>query len=143
MIARLVTGILAVTFLPLGLVFLGIGLFIDEIDSGTPAGLARVGAACAVAGILLSLVFVLLWRKEAKRRERRRAGLRASVEVLVADVRHGVQSNRKRGLRLAVRTPSGETVTGSFLALPETAPAVGDRIEILYDPAEPQNFEPA
>jgi hypothetical protein len=143
MIARLLSGILAVVFLPLGLAFLGVGLFVEDVDSGSPAGFARLGAACAVAGVGFALVFALLMRKEAKRRERRRAGLRASVEVLASEVRHGVQSNRKRGLRLTVRGPSGEPLSGQLLALPEAAPAAGDRIEILYDPAEPENFEPA
>ncbi len=138
MIARLLTGILAVVFLPLGLVFLVLGLLMGDGDDVQP-----VGAGCAIAGIAFALAFALLMRMEARRRERRRAGLRASVEVLAAKVNHGVQLNRKRGLSLTVRAPSGETLTGSFMALPETAPAVGDRIEILYDPAEPANFEPA
>src|SRR5689334_11585468 len=38
MVTRLVTGILAVTFLPLGVVFVLIGLLADDVDRGTPEG---------------------------------------------------------------------------------------------------------
>ena len=131
MVGRLLTGILAAVFLPLGIVFTVIGLVSD--DAFLPVGLplAAVGVGFAVA-------FVVLMR-QARRRKARRTQ-RVSAEVLDARVNHGVQLNAKRQLTLTVRFPAAGEVTGKFFWYPSIP--VGERIDVLYDPDEPANFEP-
>lgn len=143
MALRLTLGILAVTFLPLGLLFVVLGLVVEEPDRGEPEAFLYVGAGLAVAGLALTVAFIVLWRREAARRRRRRQGLRAKVEVVRADPNWSVRVNGRPALKLTVRHPdaSDGTVTGTFLARRDLTP--GDWIEIVYDPAEPSNFEPA
>jgi hypothetical protein len=106
--------------------------------SGIPRAL--IGGGCAAR-------FVVLWRRARERRRRRRAGLRASVEVVRSHINPSLRSGRRLGLDLTVRMPNAGTpdgnVTQTFLVDPNTAPAEGSRIEVLYDPADPANFEPA
>jgi hypothetical protein len=142
MVLRLVLGILAVTLLPLGVVFVVVGLLVDEPRSGEPESFVYVGAPLALAGLVLATAFAVLQRREIARRRRRRQGLRARAEVVTADVNWSVRVNGRPALRLTVRLPGAGTVSGTFLAGRED-PAPGDWIEVLYDPAEPSNFEPA
>jgi hypothetical protein len=141
MVARLTLGILSVVFLPLGVVFLVIGLVVDEPDSGDPAAFVYVGAGLGLVGLVCAVAFVVLWRKEAARRRRRRDGLRARVEVVRADVNWGVRVNGRPAVSLTVRGPGGD-VSGTFLAGPALDLTPGQSIDILYDPLEPSNFEP-
>jgi hypothetical protein len=141
-VLRIVSGILAVTLLPLAIVFVVIGLTADEIDRGEPQTFAYVGALLALAGLAFAIVFVVLQRREAARRRRRRSGLRTRAEVVRADLNHSVRVNGRPALRLTVRVPGAEPVEGTFLSDGRTDPAPGDWIEITYDPAEPSNFEP-
>lgn len=137
-LARLLTGILAAVFLPLGTAFLVVGSVSDEVRSGRPEDFLAVGAAAAGVGLAFLCAFVILTRRERARRARRTA--RASAEVLDARLNHGVQLNAKRQLRLSVRFAAAGDVSGSFFWLPSVP--IGDRIEVLYDPDEPANFEP-
>jgi hypothetical protein len=146
-VARLLLGILAVVFLPLGVVFVIVGLTVDEIRSGEPETFVYVGVPLLAVGLAFALTFTVLQRREHERRRRRRAGLQTTAEVLRADLNHNIRSGAKVGLRLTVRfasagTPDG-TVSRTLLAVPSSAPRAGDRIEIRYDPADPANFEPA
>jgi len=142
MIARLLTGILAVVFLPLGVVFTIVGATADQLDRGEPESMLAVGLAIGAVGLAFALAFALLQRRELVLRRRRRDGLRTSAEVVSAELKHNVRSGAKVGLRLTVRfTPAG-TVSRTLLALPTSAPAAGARIDVLYDPADPTNFEP-
>jgi hypothetical protein len=124
-LARLLTGILAVVFLPLGITF--------AIVSG-----AGVGAPFLAVGAAFAAVFLALLRKERGRRARRQ--LRATAEVVSSKINHGVQLNAKRQLVLTVRIPGAGEASGSFFWLPSNP--VGERIDVLYDPADPSNFEP-
>jgi len=142
MVWRLVTGILAGVFLPLGVVFLTIGLTADEIDRGTPEGMAYAGAGIAAAGVILAAAFLVLWRKEAARRRRRREGLRATAEIVEAKWMTNVRSGSTIGLRLTVRIPAAGTVTSTVLAPITPQWVAGAPIEVAYDPSDPSNFEP-
>jgi hypothetical protein len=143
MALRLTLGILALVFIPLGVVFTIVGLVVDEPDSGSPEAFIYVGAPLALVGIACGVVFLRLWRRERARRARRRAGLRATAEVVAAELNWAVRVNGRPALRLTVRF-AGSTVTGTFLA-PRTPQDLqpGAAIDVLYDPADPTNFEPA
>ncbi len=144
MVVRLVMGILALTFLPLGVVFVILGLVVDNPSRGEPGGLLYPGVGIGLAGIAVAIVFVVLWRREQERKRRRRAGLRASAEVVGVRLRPNVRSSGSIAMDLTVRDPTGTgTVAGTFMVIPTLAPAEGAQIEILYDPADPSNFEPA
>jgi hypothetical protein len=140
-VLRLTTGILAVTFLPLGLVFVVLGLVVDEPDRGEPETFIYVGAPLAVAGAVCAVIFTVLWRREAARRRRRRQGLRTSAEIVSAHVNWAVRVNGRPALRLTVRFAPAGTVSGTFVAANDSL-APGDRIEVMYDPLDPSNFEP-
>ncbi len=147
MVLRLVSGILALTFLPMGVVFTLIGLLADDVDKGEPIVFAYIGIPLALIGLGFAVIFVVLMRREVERRRRRRAGLRASVEVVRSHINPSVRSGRKLALELTVRMPNAGTPDGTvqqtFLVDPNHAPAEGSRIEVLYDPHDPANFEPA
>lgn len=146
MVLRLTLGILAVTLVPLGVVFIVLGLVLDDPHRSRPEAFVYVGAPLAVTGLLLTVAFVALWRREAARRRRRRQGLRTRAEVVRADVDRRVRVKDKPALRLTVRLPAASTsdgtVSGTFFAAARYDMTPGEWIEIVYDPAEPANFEP-
>jgi hypothetical protein len=142
MVARLVLGILAVTFLPLGLVFLLVGLLVDEPDSGSPIAFVVVGGALAAVGAVLAAGFVVLWRREAARRRRRQQGLLARATVVSADLNWSVRVNGRPALELTVDLPGAGRVSGQFVSRDARELSPGSEIDVLYDPAEPSNFEP-
>ena len=141
MVARLLTGILASVFLPLGAVFSLIGLLADDVDRGEPEGFLYAGVPLLALGIGLAVAFVVLTRRARARRARRT--LRATAEVVDAQLNTGVRSSGKFALRLTVRFDPAGTVTTQVMWDPLTSIRPGDRIEVLYDPAEPGSFEPA
>src|SRR5262245_47119226 len=103
MVLRLVFGILAVTFIPLGIVFTIIGLVADDVDKGSPKDFLYIGLPCAVVGLLFGAIAAVSWRKEVARRGRRRAGLRANAEVVDVRLRHNVRSGGRVAMDLTVR----------------------------------------
>jgi hypothetical protein len=141
-VLRLASGILALTFLPLGVIFTVIGLTVDEVDEGDPEVFAYIGIPILVVGLGFAGAFLVLWRKERARRARRRAGLRAPAEIVSADVNWKVRVNGRPALKLTVRF-GDTTASRTFLAGGDLSVRTGDTIEVLYDPAEPANFEPA
>lgn len=146
MVVRLLLFILAVTFLPIGIIFGVIGLVADDVDRGEPEAFVYLGAVFTAVGLALALVFGVLQRREVARRRRRRAGLRASAEVVSARLNYNVRSGPRVSLNLTVRFPTAGTPDGTastkLLVHPTSAPAEGEWIEILYDPTEPSNYEP-
>jgi hypothetical protein len=141
MIFRLLSGILTAVFVPLGVAFTLVGLLDHHPDRGSPEAFVYVGAAIAVAGFACLATFLVLWRREAARRRRRRQGLRAGVEVVSADLNWRVRVNGRPMLRLTVRLPGG-AVSGNFVLRHWPPPDPGTRIDVVYDPADPANFEP-
>ena len=126
MLPRLLAGILACVFLPLGITFAVLG-----------GDFSRVGGAFLGAGLGMLLLFVALQSRERARRARRTA--RTSAEVIESRINHGVQLNAKRQLTLTVRLGTG-THTGAFMWLPSTR--IGSHIDVEYDPEQPSNFAP-
>jgi hypothetical protein len=141
-VLRLVFGILALTFVPIGVIFTVIGLTVDEVDEGDPQAFVYIGIPILAVGLGFAGAFFVLWRKDRARRARRRAGLRARAEILSANVNRSVRVNGKPALKLTVRF-GDTTASGTFLAGGDYSLRTGDTIEVLYDPAEPTNFEPA
>jgi hypothetical protein len=142
MALRLVLGILAVVFVPLGLIFTVLGLTVDEVDRGSPEGFVYAGLPILAVGLVFAGAFLVLWRKERARRARRRAGLRTRAEIVSAELNWAVRVNGRPALKLTVHFAPAGTVSGTFLAGGEQSLRAGDAIEVLYDPAEPANFEP-
>jgi hypothetical protein len=142
MVARLVSGILAVVFLPLGVFFVLVGVLVDDIDEGDPIVFIYIGVPFALVGLACAIVFFRSWRRERGRRARRRAGLRTSAEVVSAQYQWNVRVNGRPALKLTVRI-GDSTVSGMFLARDLQPPTAGASVDVLYDPAEPSNFEPA
>ena len=141
MVQRLVSGILAAVFLPLGVIFSLIGLLADDVDRGEPEGFLYAGLPLALIGAGFAVAFAVLQRRERARRARRTT--RATAEVVEARINTGVRSSGKFGLRLTVRFEPAGTATASLMWDPMQPLRPGDRVEVLYDPADPANFEPA
>ena len=142
---RLLLGILTVVFLPLGLAFLCVGALVDQPSSGRPAQFLVVGAIAFAAGVLLALGYVLLSRSETAERRRRRAGLRAPATVVRLQWNPQVRSGARISVRLTVRFPAAPTPDGTATRVMLLAPGrlvEGEEIPVLYDPADPANFEP-
>ncbi len=146
MLFRLLSGILAATFLPLGVTFVVVGLVVDHPDRGRPMAFVYIGVPFALAGLGLAIAFVVLQYREVGRRRRRRQGLRAAAEVVRADINWHVRVNGRPMLRLSVRLPgaiSGDgIVSGTFAVGDGPMPTQGTRMDVLYDPSDPSNFEP-
>ncbi len=140
MLARMMLFIFAVTFLPMGIIFGAIGLLADDVDRGEPQAFAYLGAVFTALGLVLAIGFGVLQRREIARRRRRRAGLRTTAEIVSVRLNTNVHSGAKVSTNLTVLF-SGNTVSTKFLELPNTY-TEGSTIEVLYDPAEPANFEP-
>jgi hypothetical protein len=141
-LARLLSGILTAVFLPLGVVFTVIGLTIETPDRGDPEDFVYVGLPLLAVGLVLAATFAVLMRKEAGRRRRRRAGLRTRGRVVRARLRPNVRSNGRYAMDLTVAfVPAGEATTTVFVT-PFDRIDEGGEIEVMYDPAEPANYEP-
>ena len=147
MVLRLVLGILAVTLLPLGAVFVVLGLVIDAPDRGRPEDFVYAGVAIGLAGVACFVPFLLLWQREAARRRRRREGPRATAEIVRAQPNPRVRSRNWLALDLTVRFPAAGTEDGTVtrtlvVDISDRFPE-GGHLEIVYDPTDPSNFEPA
>ena len=143
MIKRVLSGILAVVLLPLGLTFVVLGLVLEDDGSGDKQGFLGAGIPLVLAGLALAGVFLLLRRREADRRRRRREGSRAPAEIVRAHFLAGVRVGALLAYDLTVSFPAAGTVTRRVFVIPGTELIEGETIEVLYDPAEPDNFEPA
>jgi hypothetical protein len=140
-LARLLLFIFAATFLPMGIVFGVIGLVADDVDRGEPEAFVYLGAVFTAVGVLLAIAFGVLQRRELARRRRRRAGLRTTAEIVSVRLNPSVHSGARVSTHLTVRFVGAGEVSTTLLALPH-AYTEGATVEVLYDPAEPANFEP-
>ena len=143
MVTRLLTGILACVLVPLGAVFVVLGLVLDDLDRGEPEDFVYVGAPLLAAGLAFAAAFAVLRARERERGRRRKQGLRAVARVVRADWRSGIRVGAWLTYDLTVHFDAGGTVTRRVLVMPGTKILAGESIEILYDPDEPSNFEPA
>ena len=79
MLPRLLSGILAAVFLPLGVAFTIVG-------ATTMRTFVYVGLPFLVVGLVLGVVFLVLQRRESARRRRRRAGPRTMAGTVAKTV---------------------------------------------------------
>jgi hypothetical protein len=135
MLPRLLSGILAVVFLPLGVAFTVVG-------AATMRMFLYIGLPFLVVGLILGVVFLVLQRREAARRRRRRAGPRTMAEVISAEWNPGVRIGTWLTVKLTVRYVPAGTVARTVLIPPTMRLTQGGSIEVFYDPQEPSNFEP-
>lgn len=143
-VVRLVTGILAGTFAPLGVVFLVVGLGADDTDGGfVPIALGAlvVAALCLAALLAAGPLF-----GSRLRRERTARSARATATVADAELK---PYNRVGSLATAVLTvrfaPAGgaeRTVSRRLYVSPLLRVVIGGELTIAYDPADPENFVP-
>jgi hypothetical protein len=142
MLPRLLTGIFTAVFLPLGVTFVAVGLLDHHPRHGAPIAFVYTGAPLAVVGVGCGVAFLILRGKEAERRRRRQAGLRATAEVVSAELNPHIRSGALFAVAVTLRIPGVATAVERTLFLsPWTRLEVGAPIEVLYDPAEPSNFE--
>jgi hypothetical protein len=140
-VVRLVAVILAVTFLPLGVAFLVIGL------AGGGDSFVPVGAALAAVGLLLVLAWALLSARARKALEREEAARSARATATVEEVR--LHPYVRIGTLITVTltvafAPSGSTRSFSrrLHLSPLARIEAGQAIEVAYDREDPANFMP-
>jgi hypothetical protein len=138
MVVRLVVSIFALVLTLLGIVFTILGLLSTAEDADA---FKVVGPAVLAAGLLLTAIAFVLFRRAKAERDRRRAGSRASVEVVEARLNQYTRIGVMLTYDLTIRYADGATHTRKVL-LPPTQPIrAGDRVDVLHDPADPGNFE--
>jgi hypothetical protein len=135
-VVSLVCGIVAVTFVPLGIVFTVLGQTTDS--TFTPIGLPFLGAGVVL--VLLAVVF----RRRGRRRDAAEAEARTSrtvVEIVEAVPNPYSRVGARYPMRLDVALAGARY--RRTLYVPFTCSwRPGDRIEVAYAPDNPRNFVP-
>src|SRR4051812_15721860 len=135
-VVSLVCGILAVTFVPLGIVFTILGMTTDE-------PFTAIGLPFLAAGLLL-VVVAFVFRRRGRRRDAVEAAARTSYAV--AEIVEAVPNPYSRvgaryPMRLDVALAGGRYKR--TLYVPFTCSwRPGMRIEVAYEPDDPRNFVP-
>src|SRR3954447_866685 len=124
MLPRLLSGILAAVFLPLGVAFTIVG-------ATTMSTFLYAGLPLLVVGLVLAVAFLVLQRQEAARRRRRRAGLRTAAEVVNAEWNPGVRVGTWLTVTLTVRFSPAGTVARTVLLPPTMRLTRGGCIEVF------------
>jgi uncharacterized membrane protein HdeD (DUF308 family) len=139
-VVRLVIAIWALVLLILGVAFLVVASVAGQ-DSAVV-----VGAATLAPGVLLALVTWVLHARARAEWRRRHDGERVVAEVVRARLhtmtRIGVMLTYTLTVRFAPAGAAAAEFTRQVLAPPTHPLRVGQRIEICYDPHDPENFEP-
>jgi hypothetical protein len=138
MVARLLTGILGLVFTTLGLTFTIVGLVSQ--DDFLPIGIPFLVAGLASLGVC-----ALLFRRAGGLARRRRDGRRVQAEITDVRLHPNIRIGAMLTVDLSVRIPSvpGGPFTRRVLLPPTMSIGPGDPIELLVDPEDPANFEPA
>lgn len=138
---RLMAAIWAVLLSIGGIVLLILPLVLD----GDQVGLAVGGGVMLALGLAAAFVAWLLHARAMAKRQRRTE--RATAEIVRARLHTMTRIGVMLTYTLTVRfAPSGgaETDLTRKVLVPPTRPLdAGQRIEVLYDPKDPGNFEPA
>ena len=136
-VVTLVTGILAVTFLPLGIAFAIIGAVSE------PEAFFVLGLIFAFVGIDLAIVAVV-FRGRAKRRDAEEAAARTSrtsAQVVEASLNPYSRVGTLNPMKLAVDLAGGRRARTVYVP-PTTNCQAGMSIEVAYAPMDPDNFVP-
>ena len=139
-VLAIVCAIVALVLTVLGLTFLAIGL---AGAGDEPAGFRALGAVLLVTGLLLAGVAAVARSRRQAAARRRRAGDRARATIVRAQLHPYTRIGVLLTYTLTVRfAPAGE-VTRKLLVPPSLELTPGEEIEVVYDPQDPANFEPA
>ena len=133
----LVTGILAVTLLPLGVVFTILGL--ADAGTMTPA----LGLALLAAGVLLAGIAGYSFTTSRARTRREEAARVSQGAAVVVEAKHNWNSQigARHPLKLTVELAGGRHTRA--LHVPSHVDfKPGERIEVAYAPDDPANFVP-
>jgi hypothetical protein len=133
----LVTGILAATFLPLGIAFAIIGV------AGGPDAFFLLGLIFTFVGIDMT-VFAFVWRGRAKARESAESAARVSharARVLEASINPYSRVGNLSPLKLAVELGGGRQARTVYVP-PTMSWQPGSEITVAYAPDNPSNFVP-
>jgi hypothetical protein len=136
-VVTLVTGILAATFIPLGIAFAIIGAVSE------PEAFFVLGLIFAFVGMDMA-TFALIWRARTKRREAEESAARtsrASARVLAADINPYSRVGTLNPLKLEVELGGGRRSRTVYVP-PTTSWQPGTAIDVAYAPADPDNFVP-
>ena len=136
-VVSLVTGILAVTFIPLGIVFAVLGLASDE------GAFLPLGVIFFIVGDLF-LTVAILWRQRSRRRDRAEADARisrTSARILEAVPSLHSRVRDRHPMKLAVEL-AGSRQARTVYVPPHVNWQPGQSIEVAYAPDDPRNFVP-
>jgi hypothetical protein len=136
-VVTLVTGILAATFLPLGITFAVIGL------AGGPDAFLYLGVIFAFVG-LDTTVLAFWWRGRAKARDSAESAARVSharARVLEATLNPYSRVGNLSPLKLAVELGGGRQARTVYVPA-STNWQPGTEIDVAYAPNDPSNFVP-
>ena len=140
LVVGIVCAILALVLTILGVTFLAVGLAGGGDD---PEGFRVVGGALLVTGLLLTGVAAVARSRRRAAARRRRAGERARATIVRAQLHPYTRIGVLLTYTLTVRfAPAGE-VSRKLLVPPSLELKAGEEIEVVYDPQDPANFEPA
>ncbi len=142
---KLVFGILGGTYTVIGGVFLALAPTMGGVQTDGGMAFGIIGPVFLALGIVFLVVTLLLARAD-KRRARMREelltwGQRVKAEVVDVRIDYSVKINRRSPVIAKVRCefPSGE-VTLKSPRLWDKAPAVGDTVDVLYDPMDEKRY---
>jgi hypothetical protein len=136
-VVTLVTGILAATFLPLGIAFTVIGLVSE------PFAFLVLGVIFVFVGIDMAIL-ALWWRGRMRRREAAESAARTSrtsARVLEAVANPYSRVGSLSPVKLAVELGGGRHARTVYVA-PTTNWQPGMAIDVAYAPMDPDNFVP-
>ena len=136
-VVRLVTGILTAVLIPLGAVFVLVGLFVDDGRAFVICGAVALGMGTAFA-----ISFVSLTRHFRARDERRKQeGVRDTALVEEAELQTYIRNGVLLTYDVTLRFAAAGKISARVSVVPGTELVEGAEVPILYDPTEPANFE--
>ena len=137
-VISLVGGILAATSLPLGIVFVVLGLVLEDQEAFLYLGLVFVVTGLIEGGV------ALIWRRRAKARDAAEAAARIShtrARVLEAVLNPYSRVGTLNPMHLAVELGGGRQARKVYVP-PTTNWQPGTEIQVAYAPNDPGNFVP-
>jgi hypothetical protein len=137
-VVSLVGGILAVTFLPLGIVFVILGLTLDDQSAFQYVGLGLLALGVVEGGV------ALVFRRRAKARDAAETAARISharARVLEARLNPYSRVGALSPMKLAVELGGGRHARTVYVPV-TTSWQPGTEIQVMYAPDNPGNFVP-
>jgi len=150
-ILKLVFGLMGALYAVIGVVFLGLAvkwagdlrrIFTLPEEQLAFAINGTVFTALGAAFLLVTVILMVAGKRRARMREELLTwGTRVKAEVVDVRVDHTVRVNRRspRVAKVRCMLPSGE-VTLKSPRLWDECPAVGDRVEVIYDPMDEKRY---